>query len=246
MGLDRNSPTPLYLQLKALLAAQIAEAGNEPGSRLPSERQLCQQYGVSRTTVRQALSELDREGLIRTVPGRATFGATPQADLSVKVSLGGFTSDVRRQGLVPSSILLDARLISTPAPELVRVMGLGPHDDVAMVKRIRLINNARVALHTVYLNHRLCPQVLHHNLGHDSLFAILREKYNLKLARAEQQVYAALANEREMELLNLAHPAAVLRAERTTFLDSGEVIEFSLSSYCGGWYRLTMALEAID
>ncbi|MBC8449319.1 MAG: UTRA domain-containing protein [Chloroflexi bacterium] len=91
----------------------------------------------------------------------------------------------------------------------------------------------RVALHTVHLHHRLCPQVLHHNLAQELLFSLLRDEYGLTLARAEEQVYATLANQREMELLNLSYPAAVLRTERTTFLDTGEVIELAIATYCG-------------
>nr|HID14437.1 GntR family transcriptional regulator [Anaerolineae bacterium] len=246
MGLDRNSPTPLYQQLKALLATQIADGLLQPGTPLPSERQLCDQFDVSRVTVREALRELSHEGLIHTVPGRGTFVAVPRADLTVKVSLAGFTADVRREGMTPSSALLDARLIVSPTPDLVEAMRLQPGDEVVRVERLRLVNNVPLALHTVYLNHRLCPQVLHHNLAQESLFSLLRDEYGLTLARAEEQVYATLASEREMELLNLSYPAAVLRAERTTFLDTGEVIELALAVYCGEWYRLRMQLEATE
>lgn len=244
MGLDRSSPIPLYLQLKAALATRIADGLLQPSMPLPSERQLCNEFGVSRATVREALRELDREGLIRTVPGRGTFVTVPRADLTVKVSLAGFTEDVSRQGVNPTSTLLDARLVVSPTLDLIKALGLRPGDEVVKIERLRLINDIPLAMHTVYLQHRLCPQVLHHNLAQESLFNILREEYGLMLVRAEEQIYAALANQREMELLNLPYPAAVLRTERTTFLDTGEVIEFALAVYCGEWYRLSMLLEA--
>ena len=78
------------------------------------------------------------------------------------------------------------------------------------------------------------------------MFQLLCGEYGLRLAQAEEQVYAALADQREMELLNLAYPAAVLRSERTTFLDTGEVIEFSLATFCGEWYRMSILLEELD
>ena len=246
MALDRNSLNPLYLQIKDLFADQIAGGLLPAGSRLPSERQLCDEFGVSRATVREALRELKREGLIRTVPGRGAFVAAPQTNLCVKVSLAGFTADIRRQGVIPSSRLLDARLIASPTPDLIEAMQLQPGDEVVKLERLRLINNVPLALHTVHLHHRLCPQVLHHNLAQESLFSLLRDEYGLTLARAEEQVYAALANQREMELLNLSYPAAVLRTERTTFLDTGEVIEFAIATYCGEWYRLSMLLEPTE
>lgn len=250
MGLNRNDSTPLYVQLKALLAARIADGFLKPGERLSSERQLCNEFGISRLTVREGLRELEQEGLVRTVPGRGTFVATPQLDLCVNVSLSGFTDEVRRQGLSPSSALLDARLLTVPSDdltaELVEIMDLQPGDEVAKVERLRLVNDHPFAQHSLHLNHFLCPHILDHDLAHESLFGLLRDEYGLVLHHAIEQVYAALATRREMELLDLSYPSAVLHAERTTLLDTGEVIEFALATYCGDWYRLRMVLEATE
>ncbi len=246
MNLDRQSLTPLYLQLKTLLASQIADGLLKPGDPLPSEREFCEKFGISRTTVREALRELRLQGLIRTLPGRGAFVAPPQLDLTVKISLAGFTGDVSHQGMTPSSRLLKAELATSPPPAILEVLALQPGDEIVRVERLRLVNDVPLALHTVYLNHRLCPQILQHNLAQESVFQLLRDEYGLKLARATEQVHAALASEQEMYLLNLDYPAAVLRAERTTFLDTDDVIEFSLASYCGEWYRLEMTLKELE
>lgn len=245
MGLDHQSPIPLYLQLKDLLASQIEEGILQPRDALPSERQLCEQFDISRTTVREALRELNSLGLIHTVPGRGAFVTTPQSNVTIRVSLTGFTDDVRREGMVPSSRLLDAKLITSPTPAIVEAMGHQRDSDseVVRLERLRLVNDVPLALHIIYLNHRLCPEILQHNLAEESVFQLLRAKYGLRLAHAEEQIYAALADEREMGLLNLADPAAVLRTERTTFLDTGEVVEFALATYCGEWYRLGVRLD---
>ena len=241
--LNRSSPIPIHLQIKELVAERI---GHWHGQRLPSERQLCDEFGVSRATVRQALRALEHEGLIQTVPGRGTFVATSPSVLSVKVSLGGFTTDVRREGMSPSSRLLNAGVIQSPTLDLVKAMRLQPGDEIVKLERLRLVNGIPLALQTIYLHHRFCPQILNHNLAQESLITLLREQYGLRLVHAEQHVFASLANQKEMELLNLSYPAAVLRAERTTFLDTGAVIEFGFSTYCGEWYRLSMVLEAMD
>jgi len=246
VGLDRQSLIPLYLQLKELLASQILSGQLQPGDALPSERQLCEEFELSRTTVREALRELGDEGLIRTVPSRGAFVEAPHFDLTIRVSLAGFTKDVRREEMVPSSRLLDASLIMSPPSDLVEAMDLRPGDEVVRLERLRLVNNVPLALHVAHLNHRLCPEILQHNLAEGSVFQLLRGEYGLNLAYAEEYVHAALADEWELELLNLAHPAAVLRAERTTLLDTDEVIEFSRAVYCGEWYRLGMRLEGQD
>lgn len=245
MDIDRNRPIPLYCQLKSVLKQQIQQGVLEPGSRLASERELCDAYEISRTTVRQALRELELEGLIKTVPGRGTYVATSDEDtsLDVKVTIEGFTSDMRRQGLSPSSVLLDASLVSVPSTLIRRIMGLSDTDDVVSIKRLRVINNIPLALHYVYLNHHLCPDILHHNLAEASLFDLLRNEYNLVIAEADEYAYAAMANEEELDLLDLTSPAAVLRTERVTRLDTEEVIEYAEATYCGDWYRLRTHID---
>lgn len=242
MSLDRKSPIPLYLQLKDVLASRIAEG--EFDEQLPSERQLCDEFDISRTTVREALRELNQQGLIQTVPGRGAFVASPPFDLTIEVSLDGFTGDMLRQGLVPSSQLLNARLLTSPPPDVRNVLKLQAEDEVVMLERLRLVNQIPLALHTAYLNHRLCPHILQHNLAEESLFTLLRNEYGLEPDQAEEQLYAALADQHEMDILELCYPSAVLRAERRTFLTTGEPIEFALATYCGNWYRMSITMEA--
>lgn len=242
MGIDRHSPTPLYMQLKSHLLAQITDGLLRPGDALPSERQLCRDFGLSRTTVREALRELDRTGVIQIVAGRGAYVTGLSPELTVTVSLAGFSGDIRRVGAVPSSQLLSAELTTTPPPGVLAALGLQPGEEVVALERLRLVNNVPLALHTAYLNHRLCPQILQYNLAEASVFELLRDKYGLRIVRAEEQVYATLANRREIDLLDLNYPAAVLRATRTTFLDTNAVIEYSFATYCGEWYRLNISL----
>ncbi|MBU0495340.1 MAG: GntR family transcriptional regulator [Chloroflexi bacterium] len=246
MSIDRYSPSPLYLQLKDLLATQIEEGQLQAGDPLPSERQLCDEFDLSRTTVREALRALGQEGLIEVVPGRGAFVASPRQGLIVQVSLAGFSSDIRRMGMTPSSRLLSAELVPNPPPAVRRAMSLQPDDQVVRLERLRLVNNVPLALHTVYLNHRLCPGLLQYNLAELSMLELLRTTYGLRIDRAEEQVYSALASTHEMELLHLSYPAAVLRAERSTFLDTQEILEFSQAAYCGEWYRMSMSLEGYE
>lgn len=246
MSLDRESPTPLYLQLRDILASQIIEGLLGPGDALPSERQLCDEFDLSRTTVRQALRGLAQMGLISTVPSQGAFVNARRPELAVPVSLDGFTAEIRREGLMPSSTLLDAELVKSPSPHLVDQMALEPDDELVKLERLRLVNDVPLALHTVHLNRRFCPDILQRNLSQESVFELLRTEYRLSLSHAEEEVYATLADEREMELLNLSYPSAVLRSKRTTFLDTGYVIELALASYCGEWYRLKVAIEWLE
>lgn len=245
VSLNKDSSVPLYLQLKDALAERIVRGDLCSQEHLPSERQLCEEFDVSRVTVRQAIDELSRAGLVYTVPSKGTFVAESRTSLDVRVSLAGFTEDVRHLGAMPSTVLLEASLL-LPWPELKAALCVNEDMEVVKVERLRLVNNVPLALHTAFLPHHLCPNVLQYNLAEESLFHILRSEYGLKLAKAGESVRAVLANDRELKLLHLAHPAPVLSAERTTFLEDGQVIEYSRATYCGDWYRLRMELYAID
>ncbi|MBN1262679.1 MAG: GntR family transcriptional regulator [Anaerolineae bacterium] len=245
MTIDRSSPIPLYVQLKDALKEKVRQGILKPGVRLASERDLCDEYDISRTTVREALRELEQEGLISTVAGRGTFIASPDEEpaLNVEVTIEGFSADMRRQGLAPSSVVLDLSLLAAPPRRIAEVMGLPLDSEVVRIKRLRLVNKTPLALHLVYLNHCLCPNILHHNLAEVSLFNLLRHEYNLEIAGADERAYAALANKDELNLLNLAPPAAVLRTERVTYMETGEVLEYAKATYCGDWYRLKTHID---
>ena len=244
MPIDRNAPIPLHVQVASLIKDKISEGCYAPGTLLPSEREMCDEYEVSRTTIREMLRQLEREGLIYKVARGGIFVTEHANDLAVKVSLDGYTSDVKRQGGNPSSHLLDAGLMSEPSPEILKKMRLREENEVFRVVRLRFNNNVPMALHTVYLNARYCPNILDYNLSQDSLVNLFTTVYRLKLVRAEKYVYASLADQQELKLLSLSYPSPILRSQRLTYLENGDVIEFSLASYCGDSYKIEVNLDA--
>jgi GntR family transcriptional regulator len=170
----------------------------------------------------------------------------PNRNILVNVSLNGFSNDLKKSGKTPSSRLLSLEVVTQPEEEFVKAMKLKPGDELIKIERLRLVNNVPLAIHLVLVNHRFCPKILEFNLAQISLFRILREVFHLKIERATQEVFASLSNERERELLALPEPSAVLHEYRTTYLDTGEIIEYSAATYCGDFYRLRINLEASE
>ncbi len=242
MQLRSDSTVPLYMQLKTILASQINRGELRPHEKLPSERQLCRDFGISRMTVRHALSSLAHGGLVYTQPGKGIFVADPRLSLNVQVSLAGWSEDILRSGSIPSSILLEACLCPATL-ELARALHVTEGEELVRIGRLRMVDNVPLAVQTAYLPHRLCPDILRYDLATQSLLHVLGKEYGLRLARAEETVRAMLASPEELELLGLSDPAPVLSAERTTYLDTGEVIEFSQGTFCGEWYRLKFGLD---
>ncbi len=244
MQIERDHPKPLHLQLTEIMRSRIKMKHYAEMTRLPSEREICEEFSVSRTTVREMIRELKREGLINVLPGRGAYVRSPQREIAVHISLGGYSSDLQKAGKTPSSKLLSVELIPSPSEQIVEIMRLQPGDELVKIERLRLDNETPLAIHKVWLNHRLCPQILGLNLAQSSLFTILRDKYHLKIEKATQNVYASLADSNERKLLSLPYPSAVLHSERTTYLDTEEVIEFSHATYCGDFYHLMIDLHS--
>src|SRR5690242_10763453 len=120
--LAKGGPLPRYYQLKEILHAKIRAGQWQPGVLIPSERELCEQYGLSRMTVRQGITELVREGLLYRVQGKGTFVARPRITQQLMV-LTGFSQDMIARGCVPGAQVLDQRMVpaSQEVAERLRV-----------------------------------------------------------------------------------------------------------------------------
>ena len=233
--LDKNGSTPLHAQLRDTLRSGIVGGRLSAGSQLPSERELCEAYGVSRVTVRQALSQLLQERLIYRSVGKGTYVAGPRLQEELR-PLSSFTEDMQRRGMVASSEVIAA--IAVPADERLSTKLAAPRgSQLAYLHRIRLGDGQPICLQHTWVPLRFCPDLLQHDLARESLFAVLRSS-RLKLVRAETEIEAALAGPEEARLLRLASPAAVLISEQTAYLDTGDAVEFTRSIFRADRYVL--------
>ena len=241
MQLHPEAPDPLYLQLRDTLEAEIRSGRYLAHQRLPSERDLSQQFGVSRMTARQALVEMARDGAIYTRVGKGTFVADPKIDQQLR-TLTGFSKDVYARGSRPGSRVLEAKVITPPADIAWQLRLSSGSDQVSCLSRLRLADGAPLAIETAYLPLSLCPNLLSHDFSIESLYGVLEDQYGLRLTQAEQTIEAALATARELDLLQLTHPAAVMRMQRLTLADALPV-EYVVSSYRGDRYKFRSILQ---
>jgi len=230
-SLHKSSPVPLYFQLKSAIE-QLLDSGQwPPDSQVPSERRLCEQFQISRITVRQALAELVREGRLIRSHGRGTFVA--QAQLRKPVfPLVSFTQDVREHGMQPGAkvLLFEA---TPPPPHVMAALRLGVGDKMILLKRLRLANGKPMAVETVYLPSRRCPGLLDENLEDVSLYETLTEKYGIVPTRANQQWQAVACPANDAKLLEIQRGSPVLRIEQTTFDRNGRPFEHLESFFRG-------------
>lgn len=240
--LHPEGPEPLYQQVRGILASWIRDGKLRPHDKIPSERELCERFSVSRMTVRHALSKLKEEGVIYTQHGKGMFVAEPPLGLELTFVLTGYSEETTPMPGALSSTIVDARLVDA-TPELAGAMGLPCAEELVRIERLRSLRGTPMAFQIIHVLHHLCPAYLSHDLNAKASLEIIQDEYHLSLANISQVVRAGLSSQQEMKHLKLSSPAPVLILERKTFLDSGEVVELCKSAYLADGFQLLLTLD---
>ncbi len=215
--MDRRSPMPLYFQLARLLTGEISVGRWHAGDRLPSEAEICDTYGVSRATVRQALLRLENEGLIQRLKGRGTFIADARhRSWLVQSSEGFFHDEVGRAGLDVTSRILRAELAPLPRWASQALM-LDDDSHGAVLERLRFING-EVALHvTDYLLARYEHAAASLRDRDGSLYDRLREEAGVWVHGGRRIIEASRASARVAKLLEVGPRTPLLLIESVSW-----------------------------
>jgi len=233
---NKNGGIPLYSQLIDVLRKQIETGKLAPHTKLPSERELCKKYNISRVTIRRAFTELIHEGLIYTSAGKGVYVAEKKLERKLQ-PLVSFTADMRHRGMTVSSKIIEAAIIHADK-SLANRLNVLQDTEVIKLHRLRIVEGIPIAIQFSYLPHYLCPGILKYDFSSLPLLDILRNEYKLKLIRAESEIEAALANSHEASLLQLPKISAVLVVKQTTYLNNNGIIEFVHSIFPAGKYKL--------
>jgi GntR family transcriptional regulator len=233
---------PLYLQLKRWIEDAVHRGAIRPGDALPSERDLAARVDMSRVTVRKAVQHLVRDGVLVQRHGSGTYVASQPGRVEQSLSqLTSFTEDMARRGMTVRSIWLD-RGIYAPSPEETVILGLSATDAVARIARLRLSGDSPLAIERAALSSRLLPDP--EAVG-TSLYAHL-DKSGSRPVRAIQRIRAVSLGDDDARLLDVAPGVASLHIERTSYLASGRVVEFTRSIYRGDTYDFVAELRLGD
>jgi len=240
-AIDRASPMPFYYQLKQILLVDLRERQLSPGARLPGDHELCDTYGVSRTVVRQALAELETEGVIQRVKGRGTFVAPQRTREHLVQTLTGLYEDVAsRGGHLRSEV---RRLEVVPADEQIAAeLQLAPGAPVVVVERLRFVDEEPWVLVTAYLPYDVAPGLLQDDLREQSLYAVLEHRYGVHLTHGRRGVEAAVANAELARSLGIGVGAAVLVLRSTSYA-SERPVEVFVAYHRGDRSVFEVALE---
>lgn len=234
----RADATPIYLRLASILREKVQRGDFAVGQALPSERDIAGRMAVSRVTVRKAIDLLMREGVLSRKQGSGTFVA-PRIEQPSSM-LAGFSEEMRRRGLAPSSVWLE-KITATAAPDEVIAFGLPVNARVKRFARIRTADGEPLALEQATVPEIYLPDPA---LVTDSLYAAL-DLLGHKPVTGLQRITASLATDAEAQHLGVPRGAAVLRIERRGYLPDGSMVEFTRSAYRGDRYDFVSELREI-
>ncbi|MFJ5964468.1 GntR family transcriptional regulator [Bacillus sp. NPDC093026] len=240
MFIDKQSPIPMYHQIMENLKKQIENGTLAPDTLIPSEREYAERFGISRMTVRQALSNLVNEGYLYRQKGKGTFVNRKKFEQTLQ-GLTSFTEDMRQRGLKASSQLLDFNKITCPE-HLLSVLQLSDSDFLYEFKRIRLANDEPMAIETSYIPEKFAGSLTKEHLT-GSLYEYMENNTGLAIAHAKQELEANVATKAEAHLLSISTGAPVLSIARTTYFQNDLPFEYVLSVYRGDRYKLIHTME---
>lgn len=234
------SPVPLYSQVRQRLRERILDGTYGQDARLPAESAISAIFGVSRITVRQALGDLQKEGLIVKVAGKGSFVARqrPSQDLG---RLEGFGEAMSRKGHRILNRVLSQLELPAPA-EVAARLGSAEGEPVAEVRRVRFLDQEPVSYEISYLPPAIGRRLRGENLAERDIFLILEDDYGILLGHADIRIGAVSADPALAAALSVAPGAALLRIERLTWALDGTPLDFEYLYVRGEAFQYALRL----
>jgi GntR family transcriptional regulator len=237
--LDPQSAAPLHAQLAAALREQLRAGTWAPGALLPSERHLVEHYRISRATVRHALDALERDGLVRRVPGRGTI-VRPAAFEQPLHAPYSFFAQLAQLGLRLEDQPIQQHEVSASEAQ-ARALGIAPGSELIHIQRVRSLEGVPFTLDNCYLIARLCPELRHTQLS-GSLYQWLSEARDLPVVHCTDTLTATVADRAMAAVLDVMPGAPLMRIERIAYTRGDLPLHLAVNNVRGDRCRFRVAL----
>ncbi|MGX1194445.1 GntR family transcriptional regulator [Metabacillus sp. SLBN-84] len=241
--IQKNSPLPIYYQLEEAIKEAIQNQELTPGQMIPSEREYAEKYGISRMTVRQALSNLVNDGFLYRQRGKGTFVAHQKIEQPLQ-GLTSFSEDMRSRGLEPSTRVISFKEVPA-SHDLASKLEVEAGTSLFELKRIRLADQLPMAYEMLYISKETAPD-LTEKIAQSSIYEYVENKLGLKIHHGRQVLEASIARRTEAEMLQVEEGAPVLMIERRSTLESNKPLEVVKSVYRADRYKFTIDMERLS
>jgi GntR family transcriptional regulator len=241
LSINFSGKIPYYVQLIDLIKEMIRADAWKPGTKIPGELELCDSYGVSRTVVRQALRELELEGLVSARKGKGTFVTEPKINEGLAQKLTGFYQDMVERGLKPTTEVLHHRVVRCPA-SIAEHLQIAPGSQVIDINRIRSVEGSAIQLVNSFVPYDLCPKLATVDLTNRSLYEYLETECGLFIVRGRRLIEAVAANELEAKLLSVERGSPLVMLDSVSYLEDGRPVEYYHAVHRGDRSRFEVEL----
>jgi GntR family transcriptional regulator len=238
--INKTSPLPLYYQLKESILSAIKNKEFDIGERLPSERELAEYHNISRMTVKKAVDILVDNGYLIRKQGSGTFVTDYQESYNISPLLS-FTKEMEKKGLNYTTKILSFTEISDQ--EIAKKMKLKPQASLFKLERLRLIENKPFLLESTYLAADNFLGLKKDELENNSLFRIIKNKYNIQLSNAEAEVEAVIFDSSIAGKMQVKEGLLGLYFEQFSKNENEEIIEYTSAYYRNDTYKFKFTFD---
>ena len=246
--IDRTVPIPLYYQLKEIILGEIKNGSYKTGDLIPTENEISEMYKLSRTTVRQTISELAQEGWVYRVKSKGTFVGQPKIPQSFIRKVESYNNTIRRLGMTPSTevLALEVRKTNRLNHSVLEAMNLTEHDKVVYLARLRFADGTPIVSVSTYLPYSSCSHLLEHDFNKEQLYSVLSLNDATRIFRIDRVAEAVAASSADVQLLNVKKGSPIHLFTSVGYNAMGEPVEYTVSRYRGDMNKFEITVFPED
>ncbi|GJH35850.1 GntR family transcriptional regulator [Paraburkholderia hospita] len=241
MGKARQSAAPLYDRVRDALHARILDGTYPPGSRLPTEHELCESHGVSRITIRQALERLRQEGWVEKIHGQGTFVQRSRAVQNIS-ALQSFSEAMTPLGHRVSNRVESLRVVDANS-QLSSRLRLNVQARVTEIQRVRMLDGVAVSFEVTYAAHEIGEQLLTADLANRDIFHVIEQDCGVRIGHADLSIRSMPASEAVAAALEVEPGSSLLGIERVVYSRDGAPVLFEALNYRGDAFQYQLRIE---
>lgn len=238
--IDKESRIPLYYQLMDIIIEEIETGKLKENDKIPSERELCKGYDISRVTVRQAIQELEKGNYIYKKHGKGTY-VSPLKMKQNLLKFYSFTNEMKNIGKVPTSKVIDFEIIYSNE-KISKKMGIETGTMLYKFTRLRLADETPMMIETSYVPYNRFPGIVKKDLENQAMYDIFTKRFEAVIAGAEEVFQPVLTRKNEAEALGIRANTPSMMIERYTF-EKGNIIEYTVGIARGDKFKYRVVLE---
>ena len=237
-----DNHAPIYLQVREAIRDAIQNGDYLPGTKIPSEAELAGDYGIHRLTVRNAISVLIKEGLLKSVQGKGVFVVGPKMERDLD-TLGGFTQTMRNKGAEPATKVL-AKGLRPAGEKYALIFNMRPDEEIVYIKRVCFADGEPMSLEEIFIPAVLIPNFEELDLAVFSIYEIY-EFYGIHLSKANQSLELTTLPHKDAKRLGITASDSVMLFTGISYNEQDQVIEYARTYTRGDRSNFTVRFSGV-